>query len=119
MIAGNEETHNYFMGRRLISLSNLMDAIEQAAVCALCKKGQLTLNEKNVVGWASEMSFMCSNIKCDKNPPLSAHSFPTSHKVGNQFDVNKSMVLSLRCIRKGTSAASKFSAVMGLPKPVS
>ena len=38
---------------------------------------------------------------------------------GQQHDINRVCVLAMRAIGRGHSAATKFSAVMGLPKPVS
>ena len=60
---------------------------------------------------------VCTNPDCVKNSHSFASTFCSSEKKSNQHSINKLLVLAMRAIGRGHSAAAKFSAIMGLPKP--
>ena len=106
------------LGRRIIDLELLQNSLVASAVCAVCKEGTLSLWQEPSAGWATQICFVCSNKDCVKNEITQENSFFTSKKDGHQYEVNKSLVLAMRTIGRGCQAATKFSAVMGLPKPI-
>lgn len=109
-----------FAGRRIFDLCVLELALGSAAVCAVCKQGSLSIEETQATGWSTNINFLCSNLECVKNSVSNTEKgFCTSTMQGQQYDINKACVLAMRAIGRGHSAATKFSAVMGLPKPVS
>ena len=92
--------------------------MEQSAVCAVCKTGHIRLVETPAAGWASDLTMLYSNALCFRSSKSTVKSASTSQKQGHQHDVNKLMVIAMRTIGRGQSAATKFSAILGLPKPI-
>jgi hypothetical protein len=116
-----EREDNYqetIMGRRIIDMDLLQDTLLTSAVCGVCKEGSLSVWENPIAGWAAQLCFVCNNESCFKSEVTQGSSFFSSKKDGRQFEVNKVLVLAMRNIGRGFHAATKFSAIMDLPKPV-
>jgi hypothetical protein len=112
--------YNLKEGHRIVDINVLSTALSHFAVCFVCKKGTLSITETPIAGWATEMGLLCSNSDCCRSNVDNVEKFfsSTTDDQGHAYTVNRNMVLALRSIGRGWSAAMKFSAVMGLPKPL-
>jgi hypothetical protein len=115
------DSYNLENGHRIVDINMLSAALSQFAVCFVCKMGTLAITETPTAGWVTEMGFVCSNEDCRRSNVDNIEKFFSSTKddQGHAYVVNRNMVLAMRNIGKGWSGAMKFSAVMGLPKPIS
>lgn len=89
-------------------------SIVEAAVCRLCKKDKLTLQEslKSRQGFHIPMELVCSSCKNTSvpNPTLPEKKVP---------EINRRAVLAFRVIGAGQKKMEKFCAMMNMPPPLS
>ena len=100
-------------GFKIQDASVLSKGLENAAICAVCKKGKLLLlqNDKHRAGLAEELSFQCNSCKHET-------IFSTSAKISSgSFEVNRRSVLAAQAW--GQAGLSHFCGLMDLPPPVS
>ena len=88
-------------------------------LCSVCEVGKLKIVITKHVGLATEIAYICSNSDCAKNVITKDYSFSMSKRQGQKYDINKSLVLAMREIGRGHTAANRFCISLGLPKPVS
>lgn len=91
--------------------------LQHIASCSSCGTKGINIEEKSRHGLGAEWTFRCQNPEC------SSHKFPrsfhTSPKESRAYDVNRGLVLGLRLIGRGHSAAERLLSVLNLPKAIS
>lgn len=94
---------------------SIAQSIAEAAVCCLCKKGKLTLQEslKSRQGFHIPMELVCSSCKNTTSVPT-----PTlpEKKVP---EINRRAVLAFQVIGADQKKMEKFCAMMNMPPPLS
>lgn len=91
-------------GFRLVHFQSITQSIVEAAVCRLCKKGKLILQEslKNRQGFHVPMELACSS--CKKTTSVPTPTLPEK-KVP---EINRRAVLAFRAIGAGQKKMEKF-----------
>lgn len=97
---------------KIVDPSELNQQLERSTICSNCQKSKISILETVKVGFAAQWSIICDG--CDSN-----NTFNTTPKAVRIYDINKSLVLALRLIGRGCSAAMKMASVLNLPVPVS
>lgn len=106
----NSECQEY----RIIDISLLFNELESVLCCKNCYSN-VKIKEKSHMGLSSTFLICCKNCNEIK-------SLKSSKMIGekrNVPEINRRSILAMRCIGEGLSSLSTFSAVMGLPAPVS
>lgn len=85
------------------------------ASCSYCGQKGLTINEKSRNGLGEEWAFTCQDPECTSHK--FTKSFHTSSKTSHTYYVNRVLVLGLRLIGRGHSAAERLLSVLNLPRP--
>ncbi|XP_031566223.1 uncharacterized protein LOC116301325 [Actinia tenebrosa] len=120
----DEQKTNYFSvvnntltrpGLAIVDGHSLQSGLELSATCNFCGDEIEVLEDITTKhGLGAVWMIQCRNSECEGRSLTK--TFPTSPKSGH-FEVNRSVVLAVRSIGRGHSAAQKFCSIMGLPQP--
>mgnify|MGYP000017111064 FL=1 len=86
------------------------------ASCSYCGQRGLTINERSRNGLGAEWAFTCQDPECTSHK--FTKFFHTSSKTSHTYDLNRGLVLGLRLIGRGHSAAERLMSVLNLPRPI-
>ena len=91
--------------------------LEQSVNCRFCESDTVNFEEVSSTGLGAKWVVRCKNEKCASHQ-MSA-SFHTTPKTNRFYDINRELVLGLRLVGRGQSAAQKVLSILNLPRPVS
>ena len=86
-------------------------------LCRFCESESVNFEEVASTGLGAEWVYRCKNSNCASRQTLAP--FHTTPKTNRFYDINRELVLKLRLIGRGYSAATKVLSVLNLPRPVS
>ena len=90
--------------------------MQEIASCRFCGTGEIHVDEKSRCGLGAEWSFKCRNSECSSHHI--SRTFRTTPKENRVYGINRGLVLALRLIGRGHSAAERLMSVLNLPSPV-
>lgn len=99
----------------IVNRSALNQRLAEHSVCSHCKEGTVIFLQESRTGLGNRWFMKCQNNDCG----FTSLSFDTTSKQERIYDVNRSLVLGLRMIGRGFSAAKKLLSILNLPLPVS
>lgn len=91
--------------------------LEKSVICRFCESESVNFEEVTSTGLGAEWVCRCKNSNCASHQTLAP--FHTTPKTNRFYDINRELVLGLRLIGRGYSAATKVLGVLNLPRPVS
>ena len=90
--------------------------LQEIASCVFFGTDEIRIDEKSRCGLGAEWSFKCGNSECSLHHIW--RSFHTTPKENRVYGINRELVLGLRLIGRGHSAAERLMSVLNLPSPV-
>jgi hypothetical protein len=94
--------------RIIFDVQCLIDCLQTAAVCRICKTGALDIEHIRSWGWGKCLRWVC--VECGYRHETFSNAV--------RPEINEDLVIAMRAIGKGQSGAVKFSSFMGLSKPI-
>ena len=112
----NEETTDDSAVWTIVDRQNLNLQFERNALCRFCGGESVSIQEIEKVGLGAMWNFHCKNPECSSH--VLDNSFHTTPKTNRFYDLNRGLVLGLRMIGRGYSAAQKLLSILNLSSPV-
>ena len=100
----------------VVDRQNLNLQFERNALCRFCRGESISIQEVEKVGLGAVWSFHCKNPECSSH--VLDNSFHTTPKRNRFYDLNRGLVLGLRMVGRGYSAAQKLLSILNLSSPV-
>lgn len=101
----------------IVDRKELNRVLEKSVICRFCESESVNFEEVASTGLGAEWVCRCKNSNCASHQTLAP--FHTTPKTNRFYDINRELVLGLRLIGRGYSAATKVLSVLNLPRPVS
>ena len=102
--------------RTVVDRLKINSKLQEIASCRFCGTHEIRVDEKSRCGLGAEWSFMCRNSEySSRHISCSFHTTPKENRV---YGINRGLVLALRLIGRGHSAAERLMSVLNLPIPV-
>ena len=101
----------------IVDRKELNCVLEKSVICRFCESESVNFEEVASTGLGAEWVCRCKNSNCASHQTLAP--FHTTPKTNRFYDINRELVLGLRLIGRGYSAATKVLSVLNLPRPVS
>jgi hypothetical protein len=115
-----DNTCSSISGNILIDSTVLQTSVNDAAVCSVCREGELQFLKRNRRGWSVEVGWLCNNKQCAKSSTDAINWNYSSLPSGRACHaINRALVFGMRTIGRGYSAAQMLSSILNLPKPPS
>lgn len=90
--------------------------LQHMASCRFCGNDEIEIEEASRCGLGADWTFRCRNPECSSHQdPRSFHATPKENRF---YDINRGLVLGMRLIGRGHSAADRLSSVLNLHRPV-
>ena len=90
--------------------------LQEIAFCCFCAMDEIPVDKQIRCGLGAAWSFKCRNSECSLHHI--SHSFHTTPKENCVYGINRGLVLGLRVIGCGHSAAERLMSVLNLSSPV-
>ena len=100
----------------VVDRQNLNLQFERNALCRFCGGESISIQEVEKVGLGAVWSFHCKNPECSSH--VLDNSFHTTPKRNRFYNLNRGLVLGLRLVGRGYSAAQKLLSILNLSSPV-
>ena len=92
-------------------------SLKASVMCHFCGSAAVNFEEVSRTGLGAEWICRCKNLECPSHHVVS--SFHTTPKTNRFYDINREIVLGLRLVGRGYSAAQKILSVINLHGPES
>ena len=112
----NEETTDDSAVWTIVDRQNLNLQFERNALCRFCGGESVSIQEIEKVGLGAMWNFHCKNPECSSH--VLDNSFHTTPKTNRFYDLNRGLVLGLRMVGRGYSAAQKLLSILNRSSPV-